>query len=182
MNNKRKFLLLSFCFLFSVFCFFALQKVNAAYVLPYPSYMPGNKLYRVSRVIDAVKKYWYWGNLASYRYELGQSDKALVEAKTLFEYNQYLLAVGALDRSNTSLKAVPEMLRRAKNEGKNIEKYRQELMEAMDAHRRLLAKIKSDTPEEFTWTPEKSTPQLLYIHKLLGESERLRREIIPTLP
>ncbi len=180
MKNNWRFLF--FSVLLIVYCLLGQSRVYAAYVLPYPSVMPGNKIYRLSRMVDTFKRYWHWGNLSSYRYFLGQSDKALVEAKTLFEYNQYLLAVGALDRSNTSLKDVPEMLRRAKDEGKNIEKYRQELMEAMDAHRRVLAKIKSDTPEEFTWTPEKSTPQLLYIHKLLGESERLRREIIPTLP
>lgn len=147
----------------------------AAYVLPYPSYMPGHKLYRVARLIDEVKRYWYWGNLASYRYYLGQSDKALVEAKTLFEYRQYLLAINALERSDTALQRVPDSLNRAKDEGKNIEKYKREFGEAMDEHKRLIAKLKQETPEEFRWTPEKSDPQTLRIHEELNRALRLRQ-------
>lgn len=154
----------------------------AAYVLPYPSFMPGHKLYRVSRVVDEVKRYWYWGNLASYRYYLGQSDKALVEAKTLFEYRQYLLAFNALERSNTALQRVPDTLVRAKDEGKNIAKYRREFQEAMDEHKRLIAKLKQETPEEFTWTPEKSDSQVLPIHQALSEAERTRNDAVTKLP
>lgn len=174
--------MLSFCFLLSVICYLPLQKVTAAYVLPYPSYMPGNKLYRVSRVIDEAKKYWYWGNLASYRYELEQSDKALVEAKILFEYNQYLLALDALERSNIALPRVSVSLRQARDEGKNIEKYKQEFMAALEEHKRLIVKIKKDVPEEFTWTPEKKAPQVLGLHAALSEAERIRSDALPKLP
>ncbi len=171
-----------FLLLFLVYCLLPLRPVYASYVLPYPSYMPGNKLYRASRMVDAIKKYWHWGSLASYRYALGQSDKALVESKTLFEYSQYLLAVDALDRSNAALQAVPDLLRRAKHEGKNIEKYTREVTDAMQVHAQLLAKIISDTPEQFTWSPEKHDSQILFIHKLLSQAQQLRREIIATLP
>ncbi|MBI5620714.1 hypothetical protein HY949_02975 [Candidatus Gottesmanbacteria bacterium] len=182
MNNTRKNLLFLFCFLLGIISFLPLQKVNAAYVLPYPSYMPGNKLYRVSRMFDVIKKYWHWGSLASYRYALGQSDKALVESKTLFEYGQYLLAVDALTRSNGALEAIPDLLRRANLEGKNIEKYTREVTDAMEVHAQLLAKIISDSPEQFTWTPEKSDAQVLPIHELLARAQHLRREIISKLP
>lgn len=155
---------------------------NASYVLPYPSFMPGNKLYRVSRFIDEVKRYWYWGNLSSYRYYLGQSDKALVEAKTLFEYRQYLLAVNALGRSNDALQRVPDSLKQAKNEGKDIEKYKEEFGSAMDEHKRLIAAIKEDLPEVFTWTPENSNPVVLSIHEALSQAVRKRNEIVINLP
>ncbi len=156
--------------------------VRASYVLPYPSYMPGHKLYRMARFMDEVKRYWYWGNLASYRYYLGQSDKALVEAKTLFEYHQYLLAINALERSNTALQRVPGSLKRATDEGKNIEEYKRELGEAMDEHKRLIAKLKMETPEVFTWTPEKSIPQVLALHQLLSAAEYLRNDALTKLP
>lgn len=133
-------------------------------------------------MIDAVKKYWHWGSLASYRYELGQSDKALVEAKTLFEYGQYVLALDALARSDDALQSVPVLLRRATREGKNVERYTREVVNAMDAHNLLLAKIIVNTPEEFVWSPEKRDPQTLYIHTRLTESQRKRREIITKLP
>jgi predicted nucleic acid-binding Zn-ribbon protein len=144
--------------------------------------MPGHKLYRVMRLFDDAKRYWYWGSLSSYRYNLGQSDKALVEAKTLFEYRQYLLAVHALERSNRSLQRVPDFLRQAKDKGKNIEKYIQEFGNAMDEHKRLITAIKQDTPEKFTWAPEKNTPQVLSIRQALFESEKIRNEITKKLP
>ena len=136
---------------------------DAAYVLPYPSFMPGNKLYRVSRFIDEVKRYWYWGNLSSYRYYLGQSDKALVEAKTLFEYNQYLLAVKALDRSNAALQRVPDSLKGA------------EFIEAMNEHKKVIGRLLGELPEEFIWRPEREKPQTLRIHEELNRALLLRQ-------
>lgn len=147
----------------------------AAYVLPYPSFMPGNKFYRVSRFTDEVKRYWYWGNLSSYRYYLGQSDKALVEAKTLFEYNQYLLAINALERSNAALQRVPDTLKRAKDEGKNIEKYDREFGEAMEEHKKIIGKLFGELPEEFIWRPEREKPQTLRIHEELNRALLLRK-------
>ncbi|MEK7119190.1 MAG: hypothetical protein AAB457_00140 [Patescibacteria group bacterium] len=137
--------------------------------------MPGNKLYQMSRIFDEAKKYWYWGNLSSYRYYLGQSDKALVEAKTLFEYNQYLLAVKALDRSNAALQHVPDTLKRAKDEGKNIEKYEREFGEAMKEHKKIIGKLLGELPEEFIWRPEREKSQTLRIHEELNSALRLRQ-------
>ncbi|MBI4066279.1 hypothetical protein HY411_01040 [Candidatus Gottesmanbacteria bacterium] len=158
------------------------QRAAAAYVLPYPSIMPGHKLYRIARLIDEAKQYWYWGNLSSYRYYLGQSDKALVEVKTLFEYSQYLLAINALERSSAALQPIPYSLKAARDEGKNIEKYRREFGEAMEEHKRLIVKIREETPEQFTWTPEKAAPQTLMIHQALWEAERIRTEALANLP
>ncbi len=155
---------------------------RATYVLPYPSSMPGHRLYRIGRLVDEAKRYWHWGNLSSYRYYLGQSDKALVEAKTLFEYSQYLLALQALERSNDMVVRATKPLVRAKEEGKDIEKYRQEFVEAMDEHKQLIVKLREETPEQFTWTPEKAAPQTLMIRQALSEAEQIRTETLTNLP
>src|SRR3989344_2434627 len=88
--------------------FVLVSRVEAAYVLPYPSYMPGNKLYTFSRFFDEVGRIWNFGSIASTKYALHLSDKYLVEAKTLFEYQQYLLALDALQRSDRQLKCLKQ--------------------------------------------------------------------------
>src|SRR5450759_4493421 len=91
--------------------------VYADYVLPYPSYMPGSSLYKVSRVVDRLKFYWSWGNIAQIKYHLALSDKYLVEASTLMEYKQYLLGVDALRRSDAEFTKLPVYVAGAKKEG-----------------------------------------------------------------
>jgi len=85
-------------------------QVRAEYVLPYPSAMPGNKLYRIMRIIDELKKPLYFGSITRYKYHLSLADKYLVEAKTLFEYKQYLLAVDALERSDREFQEATPLL------------------------------------------------------------------------
>ena len=85
------------------------SSVFADYTLPYPSYMPGNKLYKASRLFDELQKYWHWGNIASVKYRLKIADKYLVEAKVLFEYKQYVLALDALERSDMHIKSLLEL-------------------------------------------------------------------------
>jgi len=80
--------------------------IHAEYVLPYPSYMPGNKIYRVSRVVDKIKKYWYFGNIAQIKYHLALADKYLVEAKTLMEYDQLQMPDKDIKKSSLSLHKV----------------------------------------------------------------------------
>src|SRR5687768_12398331 len=70
------------------------------YVLPYPSSMPGSSLYKIRLIFEEINKYWYFGNISQFTYNLRQSDKYLIEAKTLFEYKQYFLAYQALEKSN----------------------------------------------------------------------------------
>ncbi len=126
------------------------------------------------RFLDEAKKYWYWGNLSSYRYYLGQSDKALVEAKTLFEYGQYLLAMEALERSNRFLQHVPDALKKAKQEGKDVEKYEREFREAMKEHRKTVVKLLDTLPEEFIWRPEDRSANQLRIREELNKALLLR--------
>jgi len=135
--------------------FFALRVVvYADYLLPYPSYMPGNTLYKVSRIIDELKKYWFWGNIASSKYHQGLSDKYLVEAKTLFEYKQYPLALDALARSDEHFQK----------------------KESAGVHRELLLKLLNELPQTYIWQEERQEPVTLAIGDALHRSIQIRNE------
>ena len=131
----------------------------AEYVLPYPSYMPGNKLYKISRIIDDLKQYWYWGNIAQAKYHQALSDKYLVEAKTLFEYGQYPLALDALARSDEQLQKVSS-----------------KVIDARKAHVALLTKLLTQSPETFVWQDEHKAAITLDLSGALGRSLKIRNE------
>ncbi len=61
------------------------------YVLPYPSSMPGSIYYKLHLAWESVIEYWNFGDFGQFIYNLKQFNKYVVEAKTLFEYIQYLL-------------------------------------------------------------------------------------------
>lgn len=148
--------------------------VHAEYVLPYPSFMPGNKMYAVMRVMDLMKARFYFGNISSYKYHLALSDKYLVEAKTLFEYKQYLLALEALSRSDSEFAKAPVYLLRAREEKKDVRLFVTQLMEASDKHKLVLGRIADMTPPTFTWSPEKSEASVLELSRKLRESVMVR--------
>lgn len=152
--------------------------VHASYVLPYPSYMPGNKLYKVSRMVDGFKKYWYFGNIAKTKYYLALSDKYLVEAKTLFEYKQYLLAVDALSRSDSAYTQLSRYVASAKSDKKDISLLKAMTIDSAEVHRNVLETIKKIVPERVTWSPEHEKPTQLALHNSLTFSIRLRERII----
>ena len=139
---------------------FIVRSVHAEYVLPYPSYMPGNKLYNLTRMIDKIENYWYFGPIAQTKYHLKLSDKYLVEAKTLFEYEQYLLAVDALSRSDSQFSALSAS---------------KIVREAAQKHREVLEALLSAVPSEFIWAPEKTAPTTLDIKGLLLRALTLRK-------
>lgn len=156
---------------------FPITHIQAEYVLPYPSYMPGNKLYKVSRIIDSLKNYWYWGTIAQIKYHIGLSDKYLVEAKTLFEYKQYLLATNALKRSDKELANLVTLLDKGDQEGKVMDNQQQIILEAMQVHMVTLENMKSQLPSEFLWTPEKATATDLSIGVMLDTSIQIRKNL-----
>ena len=123
-----------YCLLLIVFCSFVIPAVRADYVLPYPSYMPGNKLYKVGRVIDTHKRFWYFGSIAQTKYHLGLSDKYLVEAKTLFEYKQYMLGADALIRSNNEFNEIPHYIAKAKESGIDVTLLKATILYAAKKH------------------------------------------------
>jgi hypothetical protein len=169
------------CILSAVVCLFGAQPAYAEYVLPYPSYMPGNTLYRVSRIIDTMKNYWYWGTIAQIKYHIGLSDKYLVEAKTLFEYMQYLLATDALQRSDTELSGLPALIERGIREGKDMSGQQSSLSDAMRVHGTTLESMKKQLPSEFQWTPEKTAATDLPIGSMLDTSISLRQALFSKL-
>ena len=156
-------MLIVYCLLFIV------PSANADYVLPYPSFMPGNKMSAISRIVDALKEYWYFGTIAKVQYHLGLADKYLVEAKTLFEDRQYLLAADALTRSSDQFERIPQFLKYTRQ--KNI------VREASDAHIRVLEELAIKLPDEFEWRPEKAGAALLPIGTLIREAKSLRRAV-----
>ncbi len=155
---------------FSCIFFTLTQSVYAEYVLPYPSFMPGNKIYKISRIADKLKEYWSFGNLAKAKYHLGLSDKNLVEAKTLFEYKQYLLASEALKRSDEHFLKISTFLDAAAGEGKDVTSWRETVQQAATVHANVLASLMKLVPISFEWTPEKEQSTALSLHKALQQS------------
>lgn len=166
-------------YFFLVSCLLSLvSHVYADYVLPYPSYMPGNKIYRISRIVDLLKKYWYFGNLGKIKYHMQLSDKYLVEAKTLMEYNQYLLAVDALKQSDNEFDQLPEYLQGASSEHVDITVFMKLITEEATKHKEILLRLVTAVPEEFLWTPEKAKSTRLNLRDLLQHSISDRERII----
>lgn len=145
-------------------CLLTVPSVRADYMLPYPSYMPGNKLYKITRIVDQFKKYWYFGNIAQIKYHLGLSDKYLVESKTLFEYKQYLLAVDALKRSSDQFSQIHQYVKKAEAEGEDMQSLKKTITEASDVHSAVLEQLLQITPKEYEWKPEKMSSEQLQIH------------------
>ena len=138
--------------------------------------MPGNKLYRISRIVDGVRGVWSWGNIAKIKYHMSLADKYLIEAKTLFEYKQYLFAVDALKRSNNHINKLPFYVMAAEKDGKNISVLREKITESRKAHLLVLNQLKTQLPEEFTWTPEKGSSTPLSLRTIFEEAIYIRQK------
>jgi hypothetical protein len=152
--------------------------VYASYVLPYPSYMPGNKLYKITRIVDQLKKYWYFGNIAQIKYHLGLSDKYLVESKTLFEYKQYLLAVDALKRSSSQFSQIQTYVVNADKEGIDMKVFKETIASASVVHQNILEQLIQITPQEYEWKPEKMNSEQLQLHNDLQNAINVVRDTV----
>lgn len=164
-------------FLSPLILFPALMPARANYVLPYPSYMPGHRLYRLSRVMDDIKKYWYRGNITSVKYHLGLSDKYLVEAKTLFEYKQYLLATDALQRSTQQFNKISGLIKKAQEEGKDVDNFKSIIKNASEEHQRIFIDLIKIVPAELDWRPEKRQSSRLQLKNLLEDALKSRQAV-----
>lgn len=176
--KNEKFLSIFFTAIF--FLIFSVNSIFAesSYVLPYPSSMPGNSIYKLHVAWEKVMKYWYFGSFGQFDYNLKLSDKYLVEAKTLFEYKQYLLAYQALQKSNLYFKNTKPYLEKSKRENKNIEQKQNILIQASLKHMEELNYVKSIVPENFLWTPEKSSATNLNLKSAIEESIKIRKNVI----
>lgn len=159
----------------------ASTEVRADYVLPYPSLMPGNKLYNISRLLDSAKSWWYWGRIAQVKYHLQLADKYLVEAKTLFEYKQYPLGLDALHRSDREFLALPRLLDQVSRENKDNTQLVAVVREASLAHGKILQKLAQDLPASFQWQDEHKPPSDLDIGHVLEGSIAIRSQVISTM-
>lgn len=168
-----KFFLFLLIFLFTL-SFPKITFAQSDYVLPYPAVMPGSKLYLLQEMKNTALQYWYFGNLAQFTYNLKQADKYLVEAKTLFEYKQYLLADAALKKSDHYFQKLSYFLENAKRENKNISEKKLILRSASSKHIEVLKKLKDDLPESFNWQPEKDEATELNLKEEIEESIRMR--------
>ena len=121
-------------------------------------------------------QFWYFGDFGQFEYNLKESDKYLVEAKTLFEYNQYLLGYNALEKSNRYFQQTLPHLIAAKNHGKDSTINRALLSSAAEKHEEVLSLIKQETPATFTWSPEKAPASTLRIHALLDMSIEIAKK------
>ena len=170
----KKFVICLFIILYSLF---VPKIIFADYVLPYPSYMPGSALYRVSRMTDRLKFYWSWGNIAQVKYHLALSDKYLVEASTLMEYKQFLLGADALGRSDKEFMQLPAFLTGVKMERVDVSRLQRITTQAADKHVEVLTGLLSVVPDQFTWTPEKSSATELPLGAMIRTSMDVRRKI-----
>lgn len=171
-------LFMSFVTFTMLFVVFLKPLFASSYVLPYPSAMPGSMSYKVHLAWEVLMKYWYFGSFGQFDYNLKQADKYLVEAKTLFEYQQYLLGDKALEKSNMYFSKTLPYLQQAKREGKDISEKRALLHEAVLKHKDVLETIQSATPATFIWSPEKSPASTLYIHAHIQQSLTQREKYL----
>lgn len=158
-----------FLFLFTTSIF-----AESKYVLPYPPVMPGGFSYKIRLVYENISKYWHFGSFGQFSYNLKMTDKYLIEAKTLFEYKQYLLGYKALQKSNQYFTNIFPNLSKAEKNGKNILQKRTVFIEAVQKHIEVLEQIKKNIPNTFIWQPEKSIPTTLNLERALNDSIKLR--------
>lgn len=154
--------------------FLATIIVASPYVLPYPGVMPGNRLYKIKTIYDGAYKLWIFGNFANHKYELNLADKKLVEAKVLFEYQQYPLALAALEKSNYHFQQALAYLIKAQKQGKNISEKHVQLQAAAEKHRQVLEQFSKSLPDEFLWQPEKAQASKLNLKSALQEAIKAR--------
>jgi hypothetical protein len=139
--------------------------------------MPGHPLYWISRRIDDVSAWWYWGNFAKVKYYLKISDKYLVEAKTLFEYKQYLFGSDALSRSDDAFNKITKYMKIAKSENKDIRPLQTTISDVFSIHKRVLSTIKSEVPKYFVWAPEKTEATQLPLERNIEASTVIREKV-----
>lgn len=140
--------------------------------------MPGSKFYTINQVIERVSYFWYFGNFGKSYYYQRLSDKYLVQAKTLFEYKQHLLAYKSLLKSNQYFEKSYPYLLSAKKERKDVSEKQKIFRQESLKHIEELYKLKNSTPGKFLWTPEKSKSTLLNIHSLIDTSISIRKKYL----
>jgi len=165
-------------FFFVILAFPFQSYASSSYVLPYPGSMPGSFSYKPHLLFEKVLEYWYFGNFSQFEYNLKESGKYLVEAKTLFDYQQYLLGYSALKKSDNYFERTKPSLIKAKSEGKDISRNLLILSNAAEKHIEVIEKLKKENPEEFNWQPEKTKASLLNLKSQFDASVEVRKKYL----
>ncbi|KKQ20608.1 MAG: hypothetical protein US45_C0001G0002 [Candidatus Nomurabacteria bacterium GW2011_GWA1_37_20] len=171
---------MAFRIFFIIILFLLFPQVSLAqsnYVLPYPSGMPGSLSYKFHLLYENASRYWYFGDFGQFDYNLKMTDKYLVEAKTLFEYKQYLLGYKALKKSDFYFPNILFSLAKAKNNNKDISQKKIILKQAMLKHIETLERMEVDTPDTFNWQPEKALPTTLDIKTTIERAINIRKNV-----
>lgn len=176
--KNEKIISLFILFFFLLIFFKTPVYAQSSYVLPYPSSMPGSLSYKFHLLYESVSRYWYFGDFGKFNYSLKMADKYLVEAKTLFEYKQYLLGHKALLKSDEYFISILPNLVQADRNGKNTIQKKQIFREASGRHIESLEKMKTESPEVFNWQPEKELPTILKIKKEIEGSINIRKNYL----
>lgn len=151
---------------------------DSGYVLPYPSAMPGGISYKIHQIYEVISKVWYFGDFGQFDYNLKESDKYLVEAKTLFEYNQYLFGYKSLIKSDEFFKKIYPSLTSAQKNNKDTKEKSKKLSRAATKHIEALKKLLTDSPSTFTWSPEKQKSSILDLSGKIKESISIREKYL----
>ncbi len=176
--QEMKFKVLLFVLLFFFLSTFKAFAESSTYVLPYPSFMPGSMFYRSHLLWEVISKYFYFGSLGQFKYNLGESDKYIVEAKTLYEYGQFMYASNSLNKSNEFFKNSLDSLNNAQKENKDVSLQRELLKGAALKHIEVLKKTESFLPEVVVWSPEKVKPTTIYIKRSIDEAILVRKKAL----
>lgn len=139
--------------------------------------MPGHLLYKVRLVQEYFEKFWYFGDFGQLSFNQRMSDRYLVEAKTLFEYKQYLLATKALDKSNDYFRKIPGNLLQAKKNNKIIVDKKERVFNEREKHIEVLEELRDDLPPQFVWQDEYKDAQNLELEELINKSIVIRKKI-----
>ena len=148
------------------------------YTLPYPPLMPGSIFYKIRIVEEKLGKVWNFGSFAQFQYNLSLSDRYLVQARTLIEYQQYLLASEALMKSDTYFQKTLPNLSQAITEKKNILDEKELLRHAAQKHIDVITMLKTETPKTFNWQPENSNATNISFVKMFETSIKIRQKAL----
>jgi hypothetical protein len=162
------------CTLFLLLQVGTVQGAESEYTLPYPSYMPGHRLYTAQVIWDRAMEWWYFGDIAKTKYHLELSDRTLVQARTLFDYKQYLLATESLSASNIHFISAVLYASDVESSHKDGGLLLAILRNAADTHTKLLDNLAQNYTEDITWSSERQEPVLLPVPFLLRQSLIIR--------
>ena len=163
------------CVLLTVcYVFLFVSPAHASYVMPYPSYMPGHVLYTPRTIVDRIGEWWNFGEIGRAKYHNRLSDRYMVEAKTLFEYGQYKLAVSALKKSDLNFAQSLLYIREVEQRHKDNGELKAHLKEASKKHDEIIISLLSLLPKKAIWEEEYEEPETIEIAFLLRQSQIMR--------